>query len=138
MTIIESILANLSIGICSSASWDILKQTGGKLINSFKNKFLNDKSFDSEQECYEFLEIIFNNTPNSKKDPYKDVQFIYEEITENSNFTFIDNFKQWVIENASEFENVNNLTSQQVSVKIDHQENNGAGTIINAGIINNY
>lgn len=34
-------------------------------------------------------------------------------------------------------EKIINNTSQHVSVKIEHQDNNGSGTIINAGIIIN-
>lgn len=71
-----------------------------------------------------------------KKRPYNDAGNIYYEITDKSEVDFIDLFEKWINENIGKFDEIIEQSSvQNVSVKIEHQENNGSGTIINAGII---
>lgn len=125
------------MSIYGGAPWDILKFAGGRIITSFKNKFINNGSFKSESECLEFLKRISSRKPNSEKNPYKDAQNIYEDIIEIPNLDFMHLFKQWINENIDDFKDLNSLNLQHVSIEIKHQENNGSGKIVNAGIINN-
>lgn len=137
MNILEAILHFSGASIASGITWDLLKGSGERIIYSFKKKFIDNKYFSNESECDEFLKKILVKKPNSERNPFKDAQNIYEDIIVRYKEDFTDNFKQWINENKKDFEKIVNNTSQHVSVKIEHQENNGSGTIINAGIINN-
>lgn len=137
MTILESILSFAGASISSGITWDILKGSGQKLIMVFKEKFIENGSFTNKDECEQFLKTIVDSSPNSKKNPYKDAQNIYEDIVNIPMDNFIDLFKIWINENLAGFEQIRNINIQHVSVKIEHQQNHGQGNIINAGIINN-
>lgn len=138
MTVLESILTFTRSSIASGITWDVLKCGGEKIISLFKKQFIKNGSFNEESQCDEFFESIANIQTISKKKPYIDVNSIYEEISGETGEKFIEIFKQWITDNIDQFDNLLEKSKmQKVSVKIEHQENSGSGTIINAGIINN-
>lgn len=138
MTILESVLSFAGASIASGLTWDLLKLSGQKLIQGFQKKFIENKCFQNESECDQFFEGISTKAPNSKKNPYRDVRSIYEDIAEDGRDDFIALFEQWLGENTEEFKKIESTGSQHVSVHIGRQENHGAGTIVNAGIINKH
>lgn len=138
MTILESVLSFAGASIASGLTWDVLKYSGQKLIQGFKKKFIENKCFQTESECDQFWEDISTKAPNSKKNPYRDVRNIYEDIAEDGRDDFMNLFEQWLGENTEEFKKIESTGSQHVSVQIGRQENYGAGTIVNAGIINKH
>ena len=46
-----------------------------------------------EEECEEFLKELAEKTPNSRKNPYKDVKIIYEDYAQNPDEDFIAEFQ---------------------------------------------
>lgn len=144
MTILEAVLSLAGFtgsSIAGGLTWDILKHSGAKIIRSFKSRFASGekKRFSGEEECEEFLKELAEKTPNSRKNPYKDVKIIYEDYAQNPDEDFIAEFQQWIEASKISFEQMRDGNVQLVSVRIGHQENTGSGTIVNAGIINhNY
>lgn len=139
MTILQAVLGFMGSSITSGITWDIIKTSGEKIINKFVNNFIKSGSFKNEDESKSFLKMIADNNAISKKKPFNDVKSIYEEITEKDSTEFIELFEKWIKDNFNEFEKLQqDGYKQSVSVKIEYQENNGSGKIINAGIINNY
>ena len=137
MTILESILSSVGTSLCSQITWNLLECSGQKLISAFKEKFTKNESFVNEDDCEQFLKDIVEKKPNSKKDPYNDVQSIYNDIVDDPKSNFIELFKTWIDENSGEFEQIPNVNVQNVSVRVGQQQNHGQGNIINAGVIIN-
>lgn len=142
MTIMEAILSLAGFtgtSIAGGITWDLLKLSGVKIIQSFKNKFGkgDKKYFRKDDDCENFLKDLVEKNPNSKKNPYKDVCNIYEDYTDTPDDSFIGEFKEWIEDNKENFEQMKNITLQTASVRINKQINTGSGKIVNAGIINN-
>lgn len=142
MTIMEAILSLAGFtgtSIAGGITWDLLKLSGVKIIQSFKNKFGkgDKKYFRKDDDCESFLKDLLEKNPNSKKNPYKDVRNIYEDYTDTPDDSFIGEFKEWIEDNKDNFEQMKDIILQTASVRINTQINTGSGKIVNAGIINN-
>lgn len=137
MTILETVLSFVGASLASGITWDLLKYSGEKIITNFKSDFLKEGIFDKDSDCEEFIEEIAKKQSISKKRPFNDIGSVYNEITDKSEEEFVKHFEKWIKQNYKLFEElVQQKSTQNVSVKIEHQENSGNGTIINAGIIN--
>ena len=136
MTILQSVLKFIGASATSGITWDVLKYSGETLINKFCNKFVKNGCFNNQEQGRKLVKDISEKEAISEKNPYNDVEIIYENIVEDTKDEFIELFKQWIEENIDELVKITKVTSQQVSVKVQNQMNFGSGMIVNAGIIN--
>lgn len=138
MTILEQSLAFIGTSIAGGITWDLLKSSGSTIIESFKSKFKNSNNFTNDEQCIDFLERIVSRLSNSSKNPLRDIQITYEDITDNVNNAeiFTKDFKDWLIDHESDFKNLVTRNSQSAFLNISNQSNIGSGTIINTGIFN--
>lgn len=136
MTILEQALILVGSSVTSGLTWDVIKTSGTTIIKKFKDKFLNKNIFKNEDQCNEFLEKISTNSSISVKKPLKDVQTIYEDITDNDTVNFSEEFVVFLKEIEEELKNIFSNSSQEASISIGSQSNMGSGNIINTGIWN--
>lgn len=119
--------------IAGGVMWDTIK---GQLLVPFKNKF--SKYFDSEDEAERYFEKINNDESINKKKPQRDIEDIYEEITDKEiPGSFIHDLNEFLKINKEKIELINReqgdftVTNQHASRDINNVK--GSQTIINYG-----
>lgn len=138
MTILNNLLTFAGSSIAGGITWDALKGAGQYLMDAFVKKYMG-KYFENKEQCDEFFRILSTQNSLSKKNPYKDVELIYEEITDgNVHEDFCSELKQWIEENKKELETLVDIKQQNGTVNIAEQNNSGTGTVVNAGIYNSF
>lgn len=119
-TILQSALTTIGIKVAGELTWNIIKTSSNKIIESFKKKFVNNYEIN-EDECVEFLEDIATNKSNNPKRPFKEVMSFFEKYIDNDcPEEFVNDFKDWLIGNKIEFESIkNNIQQQKSSIVIN-------------------
>lgn len=133
-TIFISIFSYVSGSVLSGITWDVIKGSGQKIVDSFKEKFKGNNYFINDEQCDNFLEIVFDKKSTSKKRPFNDLRVEYEELTDK-NYTeeFECLFSDWINENKIFFEKYNNNSiNQSGTININgHQNVSNGGAIYN-------
>lgn len=139
ITVLNEVLQNVSptieSAIVGGITWDILKKSGKTIIQSFKDRYLSNKYFMSEEKCEEFLELILERN-GRYKDPLDDIEELYNEVSGADNAEFRNDFKNWIEENIEEFAKLQNSQTNNATFNIGTQINNGSGNINNANVMN--
>ncbi len=119
-TILQSALTTIGVKAVSELTWNIIKTSSSKIIDSFKKKFTNRYEIN-EDECVEFLEDIATNKSNNPKRPFKEIMSFFEKYIDNDcPEEFINDFKDWLMDNKIEFEYIKSSIQQQRSSIIIH------------------
>lgn len=121
--------------IVGGITWDILKMSGQTIIQSFKDRYLSNKYFMSEEKCEEFLELTLKQN-GRYKDPLDDIEELYNKVSGVGNAEFRNDFKNWIEENIEEFAKLQNNQTNNATFNIGTQINNGSGNINNANVMN--
>ncbi|WP_394903499.1 hypothetical protein [Clostridium butyricum] len=119
--------------IAGGIFWDTIK---GQLLVPFKNKF--SKYFNSEKEAEEYLQKISETESINKKKPFRDIEDLYEEVTQKKlPGDFINELREFLINNNDKIELMNQEKgdfigfNQQAGRDINNIK--GSQTIINYG-----
>jgi len=133
-TILQSALTTIGIKVASELTWNIIKASSSKIINSFKKKFTKNYEIN-EDECLEFLEDISTNESKNPKRPFKEVMSFFEKYIDNDcPEEFLQDFKDWLMDNKIEFEDLkSNIQQQKSSITIygnQHADRGGKIQII--------
>lgn len=138
MSILGSILFFAGSSTASGITWDILKTSGKKLINSFRKRFAEKNFFNNENESEECMRRLATEECISKNNPYASAGLVYQDLSLNNSDKFIPELERWIMENKNEFENIMSINKQSGMIKINKQVNMGSGKIINAGVYNEF
>lgn len=136
MSILSAILVFVGSSTASGITWDILKTSGKKLIDSFRKRFVEKKYFNTENEAEEYLERLATQENLCKSAPYASARLVYEDLCHDNSDKFIPELEQWIRENRDQFKNITSINKQSGVIKIEKQINWGSGKIINAGVYN--
>ncbi len=132
MTILFQILKPLGVTLATNFIWDASKKGAKAILDKLKAKFVKeDKAFKNEEQLAEFLEKLATKQPNSTKNPYIDVNAIYQDIVDDADAQFVDSFKQWLGNNVDMFETLNVESNKTVTNYGIHNE----GQFDNSGTI---
>ncbi len=133
MTILFQILKPLGVTLATNFIWDKSIEGAKAILDKLKDKFVKeDKAFENEEQLAQFLEKIATKQPNSTKNPYIDVNAIYQDIVDEPNQKFVDDFKQWLIINADMFKTLkveSNKTTVNYGIHNEGNFDNSGGTI---------
>lgn len=123
----------LASAIAGGITWDVAKQY---ILLPFKTKF--SKFFQDEKQAETYLESLCNDKVVNSSKPYRDVEDKYEEIVKiKFPQEFIEELKQFIIENKELIDNMNSEAKTVFDIKEQHAGrdiNNVNGTQI---IVNN-
>ncbi|UZP03734.1 hypothetical protein JW813_01545 [Clostridium botulinum] len=119
-TVLQATLASVGTKIVGELTWNIIKSSSSKIIDSFKKKFMQ-KYDTNEERCVNFLEDISTIKSNNTKRPFKEVMSLFEKHVDKDCLSdFEADFKQWLIENSEEFAKLkNNELLQNSSIVIN-------------------
>lgn len=135
-TVLEEALSFIGTSIAGGVTWDILRGSGLKLFNSFKDNFYDKGYFNSEQEIENFIEDLVIREIYNQKNPFKDICGIHEKVTNLDNSKmFAEDFKLWLERNKHAFEGKDYNSIQQSAVINIYgtQSASKGGKIINIG-----
>lgn len=138
MSILSAILVFVGSSTASGITWDILKTSGKKLIDSFRKRFVEKNYFNNENESEEYLRRLATEENICKSNPYASAGLVYEDLCHDNSDKFIPELEQWIRENKDQFENITSINKQSGVIKIKKQVNMGSGKIINAGVYNEF
>jgi len=133
-TIFMSIFTYVAGSTLSGITWDVIKGSGEKVIDSFKTKFKDKSYFKCDDEYEKFLKIIFEKQSNSKKRPFNDLKTEFEEFTDIDYSNEVEKiFSEWILENESFLrKSKENSINQSGVININGQQNaSSGGTIYN-------
>lgn len=135
-TVLEGALSFIGTSIAGGVTWDILRGSGLKLFNSFKDNFTDKGYFNSEQEIEDFIKDLVIREIYNQKNPFRDICGIHEKVTNLDNSEmFAEDFKFWLERNKHKFEDNDNNNIHQSSVINIYgtQSASHGGKIINVG-----
>ncbi len=100
----KTILGTLLQKISPNFIWDFTKDSVKAIFDKLKAKFVKEsKAFLTEEQLTKFIEKLTTREPNSTKNPYIDVDAVYQDIVDEPDEKFAEAFKQWLSENAEMF-----------------------------------
>lgn len=99
--------------IAGGITWDVVKKY---LVNPFVTRF--KKYFRDDSQVEEYLKSLCNNKSINKSKPYRDIEDQYEELTgKDIPQDFLEELKQFIIENQETIENMNKESNIVFDIK---------------------
>ncbi len=114
--------------------WDFTKDSAKAIFDKLKDKFIKEsKAFLTEEQLTKFIEKLTTREPNSTKNPYIDVDAVYQDIVDEPDEKFVEEFKKWLSDNAEMFKAAEIESNQTVTNYGIHNTgtftNHGGGSI---------
>lgn len=141
--IVETILIEALKFIGASAvggiTWDIMKESGSRLLVNFKKHFVNDSYFKDESQAEDFLRDISSKESLNKRRPLEDVWSVYDNCTSTeASDLFKTEFIDWMKAHGEDLEHLGECAVQEKGFIIGKQVNKDNAKVTNIGNQYNY
>lgn len=121
-SILKELVAFMGGSIASGITWDVLKGTGKRIIQSFVARFHSKGFFETKKMSEEFLEKLAKNECYDTEHPMNDVKHIYKKLTgKKADANFEDILKGWIEDNLSSFSELS-INNGNYGININHAD----------------
>jgi hypothetical protein len=104
--------AAITSSLIASASYDTIK----KVLNFSSLKEKISRFFIDEEQIEKYLQKICEEKSNNPRKPERDIEDIYENITQSKyNSEIFENIKEWVMENKNTINETMNMSFRNES-----------------------
>ena len=118
-------------------TWDVLKGSGRRILNGFKERFIKAKHFQDESQAEQFLKDISSKESINKRHPLEDVWAVYDNCTgREADVVFQTEFKEWIDDHRADFERLGQKAGSHNGISIQKQVNRDRAQVTN--IVNQY
>lgn len=138
-TILMEVLKFIGGSVAGGITWDIMKETGSKILTDFKSRFVKAGCFQDENQAECFFKDISSREPLSKREPLNDVWTVYDNCTgREASDLFKTEFMDWIETNKETIKHLEDHTINGKSFSIQKQINKGHAQVTNIGNQYNY
>lgn len=138
-TILIEVLKFLGVSTAGGLTWDIIKETGSKLLAVFKKHFVASKYFKDETQAEYFLKCISSKESLNKRNPLEDAWSIYDRCTgEEASDLFKTEFVNWIKQNGEDLIHLGECSESATGIFIQKQINRDNANVTNIGSQYNF
>ena len=133
-TILIEALKLIGVSAAGGITWDIIKESGHRILDNFKKHFVNARYFKDESQAEIFLKDISSKESLNKRHPLEDVWSVYDNCTSTeASDLFKTEFIDWIKEHGEDIEHLGKYAVQEKGFIIGKQVNKGIAQVTNIG-----
>lgn len=138
-TILMEALKFIGVSAAGGLTWDIMKESGSRLLANFKKHFVNARYFKDESQAEDFFKDISSKESLNKRRPLEDIWSVYDNCTgTEATDLFKTEFIDWIKEHGDDMEHLGECAVQEKGFIIGKQVNKGNAQVTNIGNQYNY
>lgn len=138
-TILMEALKFIGVSAAGGLTWDIMKESGSRLLANFKKYFVNARYFKDESQAEDFFKDISSKESLNKRCPLEDIWSVYDNCTgTEASDLFKTEFIDWIKEHGDDMEHLGECAVQEKGFIIGKQVSKGNAQVTNIGNQYNY
>lgn len=138
-TILMEALKFIGVSAAGGLTWDIMKESGSRLLANFKKYFVNARYFKDESQAEDFFKDISSKESLNKRHPLEDIWSVYDNCTgTEASDLFKTEFIDWIKGHGDDMEHLGECAVQEKGFIIGKQVSKGNAQVTNIGNQYNY
>lgn len=138
-TILIEALKFIGVSAAGGITWDIIKESGSRILANFKKHFVDAGCFKNESQAEDFFKDISSKESLNKRRPLEDIWSVYDNCTgTEASDLFKTKFIDWIKEYGEDMGHLGKCAVQEKGFIIDKQINKDNAQVTNIGNQYNY